>query len=222
MEQNKTGKYLKYAIGEIVLVVIGILIALGINNWNENRKTRNEQDVFLSNIMQELKEDLIQIDWIVEHQSYKLNKTNGLISELKTENSKDFQTIETLYVDFSETENDTFFPNTGTYSTTGSEDILGNLKPESLKIAITNLYERFYYRLTYNGQLYDQRDMQISFERGKYYNKITRKLNSLDVIEDTEFSNLITIISDDNAYYLKLCITTKEEIQKVIELINNR
>lgn len=34
--ENKTGKYLKYAIGEIVLVVIGILIALSINTWNEN------------------------------------------------------------------------------------------------------------------------------------------------------------------------------------------
>ena len=38
MKQNKTGKYFKYAIGEIVLVVIGILLALQINNWNENRK----------------------------------------------------------------------------------------------------------------------------------------------------------------------------------------
>jgi len=36
--ENKTGKYFKYAIGEIILVVIGILIALSINNWNEQRK----------------------------------------------------------------------------------------------------------------------------------------------------------------------------------------
>ena len=37
---NKFGKYFKYAIGEIILVVIGILIALQINNWNENRKNK--------------------------------------------------------------------------------------------------------------------------------------------------------------------------------------
>jgi len=43
--ENKTSKYLKYAIGEIVLVVIGILIALQINNWNEQRKER-EQSIF--------------------------------------------------------------------------------------------------------------------------------------------------------------------------------
>ena len=36
--ENKTGKYFKYALGEIILVVIGILIALQINNWNEDRK----------------------------------------------------------------------------------------------------------------------------------------------------------------------------------------
>ena len=40
INEGKTTKYLKYAIGEIVLVVIGILIALQINNWNEQRKQK--------------------------------------------------------------------------------------------------------------------------------------------------------------------------------------
>ena len=40
---NKTSKYIKYAIGEILLVVIGILIALSINNWNENKKLTNKE-----------------------------------------------------------------------------------------------------------------------------------------------------------------------------------
>ncbi|PWI31218.1 hypothetical protein DI383_00650 [Flavobacteriaceae bacterium LYZ1037] len=43
METGKTSRYFKYAFGEIVLVVIGILIALSINNWNENRKLENDK-----------------------------------------------------------------------------------------------------------------------------------------------------------------------------------
>ena len=51
MEKNKTGKYFKYAIGEIVLVVIGILIALQINNWNENRKALIKENALYSSIV---------------------------------------------------------------------------------------------------------------------------------------------------------------------------
>jgi len=49
--ENKTSKYLKYAIGEIVLVVIGILIALQINNWNEERKERDQERKILNELM---------------------------------------------------------------------------------------------------------------------------------------------------------------------------
>ena len=54
--ENKTGKYFKYAIGEIILVVIGILIALQINNWNENRKAQKQE----TQIYTEIKSDLLQ------------------------------------------------------------------------------------------------------------------------------------------------------------------
>ena len=50
MEQNKTGKYFKYAIGEIVLVVIGILIALSINNWNEQYKDSIKEKEYLGDV----------------------------------------------------------------------------------------------------------------------------------------------------------------------------
>lgn len=55
--ENKLGKYLPYAIGEIVLVVIGILIALQINNWNQNRKTEALTITYLKNIKSELRTD---------------------------------------------------------------------------------------------------------------------------------------------------------------------
>lgn len=53
--RNKTGKYFKYAFGEIVLVVIGILIALQINNWNENRKNSIEEKLILESLLENLK-----------------------------------------------------------------------------------------------------------------------------------------------------------------------
>ena len=61
-DDNKPLKYLRYAIGEIVLVVIGILIALSINNWNENRKERIEEQYLLIQLELEFKSNLEQLD----------------------------------------------------------------------------------------------------------------------------------------------------------------
>ena len=58
MEKNKTGKYFKYAIGEIILVVIGILIALQINNWNEERKRESLKDIYIESLISELKTNI--------------------------------------------------------------------------------------------------------------------------------------------------------------------
>lgn len=64
--ENKTGKYLKYAIGEIVLVVIGILIALQINNWNNKRLANNQMNAFLFGLIDDLKSDISQFDQRIE------------------------------------------------------------------------------------------------------------------------------------------------------------
>ena len=58
LNKGKTAKYLKYAIGEIILVVIGILIALQINNWNENRKDRIKENQILVDLKKSLGADI--------------------------------------------------------------------------------------------------------------------------------------------------------------------
>ena len=68
MEKNKTGKYLKYAIGEILLVMIGILLALQVNNWNEDRKN----NLRLTSHYQELKDEL----------NYDLERWQDLVNQL--------------------------------------------------------------------------------------------------------------------------------------------
>ncbi len=55
MNEGKTSRYFKYAIGEIALVVIGILLALSINNWNESRKLKAEETKILMLLLQDLK-----------------------------------------------------------------------------------------------------------------------------------------------------------------------
>ena len=57
LSENKFRKYLLYAIGEIVLVVIGILIALSINNWNEDQKKDISNTKFLKNLSYEIELD---------------------------------------------------------------------------------------------------------------------------------------------------------------------
>lgn len=58
VDQNKTANYLKYAFGEVFLVVIGILIALQINNWNEQRKLDASQERILQGLVQSLEADV--------------------------------------------------------------------------------------------------------------------------------------------------------------------
>ena len=68
-DDNKPLKYARYAIGEILLVVIGILIALQVNNWNEEKKTRAVELNYLENIKSDLELNLVELkEFIVERQ----------------------------------------------------------------------------------------------------------------------------------------------------------
>ena len=62
METGKTSRYIKYAIGEIILVVIGILIALQINNWNDKRKLREQEQQILGSLLSEFKSNKVILD----------------------------------------------------------------------------------------------------------------------------------------------------------------
>ncbi|MCA0154279.1 DUF6090 family protein [Winogradskyella vincentii] len=91
MEKNKTGKYLKYAIGEIILVVIGILIALQINNWNEKRKTTEIRNNYYQQVLKDLKKDSIYINRIIINLDSSLSKYQSYLEKLpKAEDINDF------------------------------------------------------------------------------------------------------------------------------------
>ena len=65
INQNNMGKYFKYAIGEILLVVIGILIALQINNWNEKRKLKAEEKEVIQQLILDFSQNKKALDYFL-------------------------------------------------------------------------------------------------------------------------------------------------------------
>jgi len=83
VREGSAHRYLRYAIGEIVLVVIGILIALQINNWNEDRLDRKKEREFLDSMLIDLREDLRTIDSAVRGNRFLVDRIGDLLATLK-------------------------------------------------------------------------------------------------------------------------------------------
>lgn len=81
LSEGKTGKYFKYAIGEIILVVIGILIALSINNWNEERIQNIELDGLLQSIGSSIQSDIKDLNLLVTARRNMGEKSTSILED---------------------------------------------------------------------------------------------------------------------------------------------
>ncbi|MBU2927528.1 DUF6090 family protein [Winogradskyella psychrotolerans] len=79
IKENRTSKYLLYAIGEIILVVIGILIALQINNWNQDLANKKEEQTIIKNLNLEFKKNIISVQEYIKHHKTILSDTRVLM-----------------------------------------------------------------------------------------------------------------------------------------------
>lgn len=84
IKDNRVSKYLLYAIGEIILVVIGILIALGINNWNEKENNINQANKHLETIRLNLNDDIIQAQNLLAESQTTVDYSNIFLDQFKT------------------------------------------------------------------------------------------------------------------------------------------
>jgi hypothetical protein len=88
LTENRFGKYLFYAIGEILLVVIGILIAVEVNNWNEKRKDSKLELEILTGIKNDLEANIISLNTSISADSLVVVYAERLIEILKNETSE--------------------------------------------------------------------------------------------------------------------------------------
>jgi len=144
LSEGKTGKYLKYAIGEIVLVVIGILIALQINNWNEQTKLDAQEQAILKELYQDFSYNELQLDSLQKYIRRAHRGNKGLLEILKqqdVDNWDDYKLDSTTrdsldhYLDLSG-HFWTFNPKNGTVNAIINSSSLDLIKNDSLRRAI--------------------------------------------------------------------------------------
>ena len=140
---NKFSKYLLYAVGEILLVVIGILIALQINNWNEDRQIRQKEEVILNSLKAELIVNLAELKSDYKGNESFLQSTLRIYDIIK---NKPPETDSMYYHFYNSVQFNYFFPKTSVYQTLRSGD-LNILRSDSLKNIITDIYESGFSRL---------------------------------------------------------------------------
>lgn len=85
LSQGKTGNYFKYAIGEITLVMIGILLALQVNNWNEERKANKQIHILLDNLVKSIEEDKAYLTKTAILQEFRSNSLSYLLKIAKSD-----------------------------------------------------------------------------------------------------------------------------------------
>jgi len=83
MDKNKTKKYFKYAIGEVLLVVIGILIALQLNNWNEARKLHIQELHYLKNLKTDLSLNIAELDKYIAVRNSRIESANEVLEHFE-------------------------------------------------------------------------------------------------------------------------------------------
>lgn len=185
MLDNKKIQYLKYAVGEIVLVVIGILIALQINNWNQSIKDKKSLDEYLVKIKAHTSEDIEQLEQLVKgrKQIADLCKKarNSILQKTENDNLFLFKVSGAAFVDYY------FKPNIGGYESLKNSEYYGKINNTKLDSLLAK-----YHSL-----------VDIIAENEKSYNQYTvHQENYLD----TQFDRSLILAS---AFMSRDSLTTK-------------
>lgn len=137
IKENRASKYLLYAVGEIILVVIGILIALSINNWNENEKERNEEYQALKSLHREFIESRKRFISNQSHNEYIFDGMRYLLKILD-ENRANENLSDSIYINLniSSWSSATFEPSRGIINSLINSGKLNIVSNENLKVQL--------------------------------------------------------------------------------------
>lgn len=224
LAQSKVSKYALYAIGEILLVVIGILIAVKINNINEGKKIDRVETQTLIEIKTSLEKNLAEVVIMQEAHEEQIIIFERLLEHLE----EDHPYHDSLDVYFGRVYN-YYTPlfDYAPYETLKSRGV-ELIKNDSVKNEIINIYEKVIYRITDGlGKFEDENNasliMPFFAKHFEIYNAIPSKVRPNDYEKlkgNNEYKNIISILRAVRTFGTHLCSSSGTQIEKTINLID--
>lgn len=227
LSQNRITRYLAYALGEIFLVVIGILIALQVNNYREAQQTKSRETAFLHGLRSDLLLNLDELQRSIDRYSSAGRSAEVMISyfdgaPITNTDSVNFHTMEVLYWD-------PFIRNNTTLREIISSGSLGILSDDSLKNELLRM------ELSYDKIDGDQEHMRYDYQEylygpffrigdvGQAYKDYMAILGGVEqATKNTRNADIIKVLLNDPAYKngFSLCLLNgKDLISKLEEMV---
>ena len=235
MSENKTGKYLKYAIGEILLVMIGILLALQVNNWNQKRIAEKQIFNYLVSLKEDLKTDIILYNSNIN--GYEIDKANNSQILLNDDYKKlDVDSITELVNGFWNLNR----TSDQTYQKIKSAGLLEMLGTPEINKAVNDYYNIFIshynYLIEWDREL-SEKDGAFWFYNNSFETNVLhglesstlpfrdksekRKKDLINLTESTIGRNYLRNAIARDEYGIGIVNDAKSEAKRILELIEN-
>ena len=233
LSENRFSKYLIYAIGEIILVVIGILIALQINNWNQAKKNSQKELYLLEQLQKEFKKDSSNIAthaWLTN-----LKVKDGKIIKSFLEGKTNLRSDSLVSFLFYNGKVLLFQSHTPTYDEIISSGNLSLITSEDLKTRISNyknnisstnsflFNEAHEHKEKYNAHLYKYFDAEIMTHLWKHTNRRSNRLIGKDDMQNFKIDIESFKNNPNSLYHVSTLIGVDSELNfQYTERINIR
>ena len=216
-DDNKPLKYMRYAIGEIILVVIGILIALAINNWNENRKLRNQEIIYLDNLRDDITTQIQMLDVYIDFEDIIIDQCNDIIKHYEL--NEGFINMDSIFPKLHDLSTRWTFSNANTtlmqMLNSNQINIIQNRELKEELIAFNQQIDLFSKNTNINNtNLIDNLTTPTFIEIGSYASygvsdRMEKKFNDfypivINKINDNELKNISTHIINESKNRLEL------------------
>lgn len=219
IDQQNLKKYVLYAIGEILLVMIGISLAFQLDNWNENRVKQDAEIRFYENIKEQIIDDKKLIAGQKEYNNHYLTQFMYANKIIETNDRSKLDTLGMLVRNFSKYSD--FDKQGNIYETMVNSGQIKLLHNHKIVNGIRELEELYNYTNRMESIHYDAMMNHVMLAINPVINFSTGKIQKPDAVFTYEFQNipimLIQIMNEKNETYNK----TLNEIERVTKLIDN-